>query len=83
MSLRHCFQSSHSRDVVYVLRTIYNSAKIQLGMRNLEFFMCSFLSNTHYPVNTNTCITFVQCWTNVEDVWPMLYKCYTNVSVGY
>ena len=21
------------------------------------------------------CITFVQCWTNVEDVRPALYKC--------
>ena len=31
------------------------------------------------PVNTNICITFVQCWTNVEDVGPTLYKCYTNV----
>ena len=27
----------------------------------------------------NICITFVQCRTNVEDVGPMLYKCYTNV----
>ena len=25
------------------------------------------------------CVTFVQCWTNVEDVGPTLYKCYTNV----
>ena len=27
----------------------------------------------------NICITFVQCWTNVEDVGPTLYKWYTNV----
>ena len=27
----------------------------------------------------NICITFVQCWTNVEDVGPTLYKCYTNI----
>ena len=27
----------------------------------------------------NICITFVQCWSNVEDVGPTLYKCYTNV----
>ena len=27
----------------------------------------------------NICITFEQCWTNVEDVGPTLYKCYTNV----
>ena len=33
----------------------------------------------------NICITFVQCWTNVEDVGPTLYKCYTDVlcSQGY
>ena len=32
------------------------------------------------PVKTqNICITFVQCWTNVEDVGPTLYKCYVNV----
>ena len=24
-------------------------------------------------------ITFIQCWTNVEDVGFTLYKCYTNV----
>ena len=27
----------------------------------------------------NICITFIQCWTNVFDVDPTLYKCYTNV----
>ena len=27
----------------------------------------------------NICITFMQCWTNVEDVGPTLYKCYTSV----
>ena len=25
------------------------------------------------------CVTFVQCWSNVEDVGPTLYKYYTNV----
>ena len=25
------------------------------------------------------CITFVECWTNIEDVGPTLYTCYTNV----
>ena len=28
----------------------------------------------------NICITFVQCWANVEDVGPALYKCYTKTS---
>ena len=27
----------------------------------------------------NICMTFIQCWLNVEDVEPTLYKCYTNV----
>ena len=26
----------------------------------------------------NICITFIQCWTNVENVGPMLNKCYIN-----
>ena len=31
----------------------------------------------NYPANS--CITFIQCWTNVEDVGPTLYTYYTNV----
>ena len=27
----------------------------------------------------NICMTFLQCWVNVKDVEPTLYKCYTNV----
>ena len=27
----------------------------------------------------NNCITYIQCWTNVEDVGPTLHKCYTSV----
>ena len=33
----------------------------------------------YIPENTKNCIAFVQCRTNVEDVGPTLYKCYTNV----
>ena len=29
----------------------------------------------------NICITFIQCWTNVEDVGPTLYKCYKCGSI--
>ena len=29
----------------------------------------------------NIFITFVQCWTNVEEVGPTMYKCYENVFV--
>ena len=31
------------------------------------------------PGKHNFFITFIQCWTNVEDVGPTLYKCYKNV----
>ena len=27
----------------------------------------------------NICMPFIQCWTNVEDVGPTLYKCYANI----
>ena len=27
----------------------------------------------------NICITFIQCWINVGDVEPTLYKYYTNI----
>ena len=33
-----------------------------------------------FPVTQNICITFIQCWTNVFNVGPTLYNCYTNVS---
>ena len=43
--------------------------------------LCSPAQNRHWPTpaTQNICITFVQCWTTVEDVGPTLYKCYTNV----
>ena len=31
------------------------------------------------PVNTKNLYDLMRCWTNVEDVGPTLYKCYTNV----
>ena len=31
------------------------------------------------PETQNICMTFAQCWFNVEEVGPTLYKCYTNV----
>ena len=33
----------------------------------------------------NICITILQFWSNVENVGPTMYKCYTNIlcSLGY
>ena len=33
----------------------------------------------HAQWTQNICITFIPCWTNVFDVGPTWYKCYTNV----
>ena len=35
-----------------------------------------------YPIKHKKIVgpmTFMKCWTSVEDVWPALYKLYTNV----
>ena len=40
---------------------------------------CLIPSLFWHPVNTKHLYDFMQCWTNVEDVGPTLYKCYTNV----
>ena len=32
-----------------------------------------------HSVNTKHLYDFMQCWTNVENAGPTLYKCYTNV----
>ena len=39
--------------------------------------------NDFKKISTNNKMVrfFVQCWNNVEDVGPTLYKCYTNVCV--
>ena len=37
------------------------------------------VAGDHLPPSKHICITFILCWTNVEDVGPTLYKCYTNV----
>ena len=40
---------------------------------------CNLFKLTCSQQTQNICITFVQCWTNVEDVEPTLYKCYTHI----
>ena len=43
----------------------------------VQRFVFAGLRSTQLTQNIS--ITFAQCWTNVEDVGPTLYKCYTNV----
>ena len=41
---------------------------------------CVINVGIEYPVSTiHLFYVFTQCWTNVEDAEPELYKCYTNV----
>ena len=52
---------------------------VGLGLAKIVVFG-ALRVNTWVPASTkNFCITFVQCWSNVEDVGPTLYKCYTKV----
>ena len=44
-------------------------------------FLLSHAIHGCWEQTHNICITFVQCWTNVKDVGPRLYKCYTNVML--
>ena len=39
----------------------------------------AILVNLTASINTKHLYDFMQCWTNVENVWLTLYKCYTNV----
>ena len=45
----------------------------------------TFHPHFHGRALLDICITFVQCWINVEDVAPTLYKCYTTIlwSLGW
>ena len=49
-------------------------SKRRLGKSGRPSWMSAGFQQTQ-----SICITFVQCRTNVEDVGPILYKCYTNV----
>ena len=52
-----------------------NQPRIFLIIKNTQVELFDSLST--YPVNI--CITFMQCWANVDNAGPTLYKCYTNV----
>ena len=53
---------------------IYYSVKMTLYICDLAIVHEAMSQQTQ-----NICITFVECWANVEDVGPTLYKYYTNV----
>ena len=51
-----------------------------------DVFLSMACNIDQFPSNTKQfCITFIHCRTNVEDVGPTLFKCYTNVVclIGY
>ena len=44
--------------------------------RTNENKMLNILPSKH---RRYVCIAFIQCWPNIEDIVPTLYRCYTNV----
>ena len=59
----------------------YKPHFLALVRKNLHFRPVTGVS-TQWTQNIS--ITFIQCWTNVEDVGPTLSKCYKNVlCTGY
>ena len=60
----------------------YTSCVLQLSLLSAHTSRVLLFNKTRQPVHQQTqhiCITFIQCRTNVFDVGPALYKCYTNV----
>ena len=53
---------------------------LQCRLLQLRYWRCK---QRDADVNTqqtqNSCITFVQFWSNVKDVGPTLHKCYPNI----
>ena len=70
--MNHCDVITGSTYPAYQ-RRLYNVV-LMLGQMNKPAWFINHAQQTH-----NSCITFVQCRTNVEDVGPTLYKRYTNV----
>ena len=64
-----------TRHMVYVL----DPWRVASGTCILLMASSMACSQNHFQQTQHICITFIQCWTNVEDVGPTLYKCYTKV----
>ena len=62
----------------------HQSAEVEMSVTKLQWpWQHSTILETTLFMYTkqtqNICITFVECWTNVEDVGGTLWKFYTNV----
>ena len=68
-------RTSRLDTLVTVVAIIVSESSVQPS--NPTGAYCSSAMQTQQT--QNICITFVQCWTNVEDVGQALYKCYTTV----
>ena len=70
-------RSTHRSRRECVISTPRNQSVIGTHVR-CTFYTGADMSRISQKTH-NICITFVQCWTNGEDVGPTLYKCYKNV----
>ena len=66
---------------LYITEILQKRLQKFILIKQLQVPIVSIVSkNTKVTKQTqNICITFVQWWTNVFDVGPPLYKCYTHV----
>ena len=82
-SLIHIVFVAYIRKVIHLLlMSVMSDPYIHDTVPSKHKTFVQHLYNNGSPTSQQTqniCITFMQCWTNVEDVGPTLYKCYTNV----
>ena len=62
-----------TRSLSLVISTVTNTVNIWWKQGTPLSIISTLPSNK----TQNICIKFVQCWSNVEDVGPTLYRCYT------
>ena len=67
--------SHHPQEVLLAQFSLY----VHKGGLKPDSFHFIFTGRVITQQTQNISIIFIQCWTNIEDVGPTLYECYTNV----
>ena len=69
-------QQTHIADILLKAKCVSHAT-----WRKIYYYTSLYYEYLLSQQTQNVFITFVQCWINVEDVGPTLYKCYKNVCV--
>ena len=71
--------------IIMIIGPAFTAGEPALHQRRINIIVSAAVSHILIDLgNTsqqtqNICITFIQCWPNIEDVGPALFKCYTNM----